>query len=161
MIQCCKQACHSALPARHCGRVRRVTIVIKKAINTRSEAASQRHQEIQTTAVLALLVLATTLPMLEGGCKWHVCLWAPGPSVRSGFVIPQQVQYLSISFGGICAALSLLPKCGWEVSAGLEKQGNEQLFPADPVQWSSPSIFPRQLLCQLGALGKKNEMMLL
>lgn len=42
-------------------------IVIKKAINARREAASQRHKEIQTTAVLALLVLAKTLPVLEGG----------------------------------------------------------------------------------------------
>ena len=44
-----------------------MTIVIKKAINARLEAAFQRHKEIQTTAVLALLGLAKTLPVLEGG----------------------------------------------------------------------------------------------
>lgn len=42
--------------------------VINKAINARYETASQIHEEIQTPAVLALLVLAKALSVLEGGC---------------------------------------------------------------------------------------------
>lgn len=51
--------------------------VINKAINARYEAASQIHEEIQTPAVLALLVLAKALSVLEGGCMWCVRLQDP------------------------------------------------------------------------------------
>lgn len=135
--------------------------VINKAINARCEAASQTHKEIQTPVVLALLVLAKALSVLEGSaCGVCVCrIHFPGEAAGWGFGIFQQVPNFSMSFGGICASPS---KQSWKRPTGAGGPAALRSCQGWVIEgWSSLSIFPGQLLCQLGALGKKNGMMFL
>lgn len=91
--------------------------VINKAINARYEAASQMHKEIQTPAVLALLVLAKALSVLEGGCMWRVRLQDPlsRRSSRSGiWHLPAGPKPLPELWWDLCCLLKIkLEKANW------------------------------------------------
>lgn len=140
-----------------------MTVVIKKAINARREAAFQRHEEIQTTAVLALLALAKTLPVLERGL--HVACSFAGS--RSVFLENHQVGNSASPCGSKTSPSALvgsvLPTPSHQNASWGGGAGGPAALPCfqgrviQPSGASSPSIFPRQLLCQLGALGKKKE----